>query len=134
MDEISHLSSAEIVWYFPETREQYRLHGTVNVVKESNEDEKLQRARVSAWKNMSDPGRQQFLWPMPGELRHSSGEEDRALFDPQPPPSKDEPVARAFCLCYFVVDNVDHLCLKTNERTLYNKTGGGKWEASFVNP
>jgi hypothetical protein len=31
-----------------------------------------------AWKNMSDPGRQQFLWPHPGEPRG----EDSSVFKP----------------------------------------------------
>jgi hypothetical protein len=134
VDELQFSKWAEVTWYFPKTREQYRFHGQVSVVsknqsqEDSTDKEKLQRARVSAWKNMSDPGRQQFLWPHPLEPR-ASGE----LFQP-PAPTKDDPVADTFCLCYMNVSNVDHLCLKTNERWVYSRTDDGEWQSSFVNP
>ena len=37
------------------------------------------QARLVAWKNMSDPGRQQFGWPQPGLDRGA----DDSLFQPQ---------------------------------------------------
>lgn len=100
------------------------------ITKDSIEDEKLQRARAAAWKNMSDPGRQQFLWPEPGLPRPEG--EDAALFG-KPAPGKDDPVADPFCLCVLDVHEVDLLCLKTNERRSY-KRDGETWTESFVNP
>ena len=121
---------AEVVWYFPETREQYRIHGHVSVITNDVEDEKLKRARISAWKNMSDPGRQQFLWPYPGGARE---EGDESLFHTAAP-QKDDPVADDFSLCILDVTDVDHLCLKTNKRYMYTKVDDGRWESRYVNP
>jgi len=139
VDELQFSKWAEVTWYFPKTREQYRFHGQVSVVSKDQsqhdlaERDKLQRARVSAWKNMSDPGRQQFLWPHPLEPRAAGGE-DAGLFQP-PAPTKDDPVADTFCLCYITVSNVDHLCLKTNERWVYSRTDDSQeWQSSYVNP
>jgi PPOX class probable FMN-dependent enzyme len=106
---------AEIAWYFPETREQYRVLGKVTVItKDTPAEEKLGRARTGAWRAMSDPGRQQFTWPFPGFPR-ATGEEDEAAFNGSPP-SKDDPVADPFCLCFIQVEEVDLLNLKSNER------------------
>jgi hypothetical protein len=63
---------------------------------------------------MSDPGRQQFTWPFPG-IPRATGEEDEAAFKAAPP-SKDDPVADPFCLCFIEVEEVDLLNLKSNER------------------
>lgn len=68
-EKVRHLDRApfaEVAWYFPVTREQYRISGRVQVVTEQTKDAMLEKARQMAWSNMSDPGRQQFLWPTPG--------------------------------------------------------------------
>lgn len=125
---------AEIAWYFPDSREQYRLLGKVTVItKDTPPEEKLGRARVGAWKAMSDPGRQQFTWPHPG-LPRATGEEDEAAFA-EAPPSKDEPVADPFCLCFIEVEEVDLLDLKSNQRRTFRRgEQGGEWEETSVNP
>lgn len=131
--DISQSPYAEIAWYFTDTREQFRVLGKVQVIDATMVDEeKLQRARASAWKNMSDPGRQQFLWPYPGLVRPET--EDDALFKPTPP-GQEDPVADSFCLCIVDVEEVDHLQLKTNERRLYKlKEDGETWDETYVNP
>jgi pyridoxamine 5'-phosphate oxidase len=135
---------AEIAWYFPETREQYRILGKVTVItKDTPAEEKLGRARTGAWRAMSDPGRQQFTWPSPGVPR-ATGEEDEAAFATAPP-SKDDPVADPFCLCFIEVEEVDLLNLKSNERKKFVINSGGgdgsrsletavEWIESNVNP
>lgn len=129
----------EIAWYFPETREQYRFTGIVTVVDEKHTNETLQRSRLSAWKNMSDPGRQQFLWPHPGLPRivddiNDSSDAQGHSFDAAPP-SKDDPVANPFCLCIVDVTEVDHLNLKSNERRRWTlETNSQEWVEEYVNP
>jgi len=120
---------AELAWYFPHTRAQYRLAGTVEVVgKDSVDDVKLQRARLAAWHRMSDSGRQQFLWPAPGAPRGG----DASLFDP-PAPGREAAAADSFCLCVVHVDNVDHLSLKDNTRRTFRREGDA-WAEAHVNP
>lgn len=144
VDELAACPWAEVAWYFADSREQYRLLGRVTVVGEgAPADDKLQRARAAAWKNMSDPGRQQFLWPAPG-LPRGTGEEgeaeDPALFKP-PPPGKDDPVAASFCLCILEVEQTDLLSLAANTRRAFRRRAGGEgdagagvWEEANVNP
>ncbi len=41
-----------------------RIQGTLNIIMAGQEDDKLAKARVSAWKNLSDPGRTQAISPI----------------------------------------------------------------------
>jgi hypothetical protein len=54
--ELSTNAYVEICWYFPSSREQYRLAGTVEIVTESHTDEQLLEARQQAWTKMSTAG------------------------------------------------------------------------------
>ena len=134
VEDLAHSPWAEVAWYFPDSREQYRLLGKVTVItKDTPADEKRGRARVGAWKAMSDPGRQQFTWPHPGLPRATGEESDQAFAEA--PPSKDDPVADPFCLCFIEVEEVDLLDLKTNRRRSFNKASeGGEWQETNVNP
>lgn len=40
---------AEVAWYFPDSREQFRLLGRLSVVDAATADEKLQKVRRGAW-------------------------------------------------------------------------------------
>jgi pyridoxamine 5'-phosphate oxidase len=48
--------AAEVAWYLPITREQYRISGRLDVIKEDRRDAELAAARRRAWVNMSDAG------------------------------------------------------------------------------
>lgn len=121
VEQAAHCPFVEIAWYFPVTREQYRLKGVVQVVGEES-DPDLVKARETSWKNMSDPGRQQFLWPTPGVPR--TAEQDESEYNAKDHPQKDAPVAPNFCLCCVYVVHVDHLNLKTNERRVHTRADG----------
>lgn len=47
MGEIAHNPWAEVAWYFPDTREQFRLLGKLSVVNAATADEKLQKVGCS---------------------------------------------------------------------------------------
>lgn len=133
--EIAHNAWGEVAWYLADTREQFRLLGQLHVVSREEQEPALQKARLVAWKNMSDVGRQQFGWPDPGVDRG----EDSSVFKPQAP-TKDDPVADAFCLVYMDVEEVDHLELSQNQRHTYRKQqqqegdGDPSWVVRNVNP
>lgn len=133
IEEIAHCPWAEVAWYLPQTREQFRFLGRLTVVDAATEDAALQRGRLVAWKNMSDPGRQQFLWPHPGEPRG----EDASVFKPEPPTGED-PVVDTFCLVCLTVEEVDHLSLAKNVRHRYVRGEGSEageaWQVQNVNP
>ena len=127
---LARLPYAEVAWYFPITREQYRINGKVHVVTQDTTDVMLEKARRMAWSNMSDPGRQQFLWPSPGAARTGDNE---SQYDARQMPKKDDPVAPSFCLCCLEIERVSLLSLKSNERVDFTR-GDGTWQASRVNP
>ena len=67
MEEIQRNSRAEACWYIGKTRDQFRISGTLSLVGDSFDDEKLAKARRAVWNNMSDGAREQFRWPVPGD-------------------------------------------------------------------
>jgi hypothetical protein len=55
--EVQHNPHAEICWYFPTTREQYRISGTVSIIgPEEHHAKQLLEAREHTWSNMSNAG------------------------------------------------------------------------------
>jgi len=54
----------ELAWYFPGTREQYRVHGRMELVGDAGHP--LGPARQAAWAKLTGEARKQFLWPEPG--------------------------------------------------------------------
>ena len=120
----------ELCWYFPQTREQYRIAGTMRVVKVDEADNAMLAARETAWKRMSDGARSQFAWPFPGLERT----EDDSSWDPEPV-TEDRPPLEEFCLLVLDPHEIDHLQLKSNERNVFSKADAGEeWNQLRVNP
>lgn len=46
----------EVCWYFPTSREQFRLSGTAHIVALDHPDQQLLAARQQTWAAMSDAG------------------------------------------------------------------------------
>ncbi len=118
---------AEACWYFPKTREQFRLLGTLTLIRE-NCGGALQKARQTAWQELSDGARVQFAWAHPGQPRA-----DAAEFSP-PPPDPVEPLPH-FCLLLLKATQVDHLELRgePQNRKQYLLTDD-TWATQEINP
>jgi PPOX class probable FMN-dependent enzyme len=133
INELNHSPWVELCWYFPQTREQYRIAGKMDVIKVDEGNQDMLQAREKAWKRMSDGGRSQFAWPYPGLER---GDDD-SLFSPGPF-TEEEPPLSDFCLLVLDPIEVDHLSLKSNERYLYKPVdqsdGDTSWSQLRVNP
>ena len=128
-EQIEHQPWAEACWYFPETREQFRLHGYLTLVKADNPDAVLQQARQTAWQETSDATRLQFTWPDPGKPKAD------AAFE-QAPPNEIEPLAN-FCLLLLNPVIVDRLELhgEPQNRTIYEWDEIQQtWTVQMVNP
>ena len=78
--EIQNRSSAEICWYFTNSREQFRIAGNITIIDANYQDSELLKIRESTWQDLSDNARIQFAWPHPGESRAN-----REAFSPQLP-------------------------------------------------
>merc|ERR1739848_432140 len=104
IDELNANPFVELCWYFPQTREQYRIAGKMAVVKVDEQDQSMLKARERAWTRMSDSGRSQFAWPHPGQRRTS----DDSLFNPEPL-TDEQPPLDDFCLLVLDPEHVDPL-------------------------
>jgi pyridoxamine 5'-phosphate oxidase len=129
VEQITQQSWAEICWYFPETREQFRLSGQLTLVGVGHPDLGLQEARQRTWQEISDAARVQFAWPDPREAR----EEDADFSPPLPDPL--QPLDN-FCLLLLKPVEVDHLELRGDpqNRWLYQQNSAGEWLKEAVNP
>ncbi|ELR98887.1 Npun_F5749 family FMN-dependent PPOX-type flavoprotein [Gloeocapsa sp. PCC 73106] len=128
--EINHQPWGEVCWYFPKTREQFRLAGQLTLVSHQTTDPILQSARFLAWQQLSDLARIQFAWPTP---KHPLNTEKEAF---QPPlPDKDQPLIH-FCLLLLDPLEVDHLELRgePQNRCLYSLDHRQNWVCEMVNP
>jgi hypothetical protein len=52
----------EVCWYFPSSREQYRLSGSMAIVAADDSNQQLLQARQEAWAHMSDAGGRTAPW------------------------------------------------------------------------
>eukprot|EP01026_Neomeris_dumetosa_P080893 TRINITY_DN90151_c0_g1_i1.p3 TRINITY_DN90151_c0_g1~~TRINITY_DN90151_c0_g1_i1.p3 ORF type:complete len:192 (-),score=26.57 TRINITY_DN90151_c0_g1_i1:130-705(-) len=129
VQEIALNPSGEICWYFPNSREQYRISGNLKVVDKMHEDQELVKARQVVWSGLSDNARKQFLWPHPGLPRQQNDEEQ---YNPQVPSAQTDAVSD-FCLVVMEPQDVEHVLLISNQRFCYFKNQES-WECQEVNP
>ncbi|MGB3509702.1 MAG: Npun_F5749 family FMN-dependent PPOX-type flavoprotein [Microcoleaceae cyanobacterium] len=129
VEEIEKNPWGEACWYFPKTREQFRLTGKLTLVKAQHPHPKLAKARQTTWQEISDNARQQFTWPNPGESRV---EADAFKL---PPPNSVFPPSN-FCLLLLDPTTVEHLELRgePQNRWLYQRNNQQNWSIQAINP
>jgi PPOX class probable FMN-dependent enzyme len=130
VDQIEDKPWGEACWYFPESREQFRLAGQLTLVRADHPDQSLRAARKTTWQELSDPARLQFAWPHPGEART----DNNGAFSP-PSPDPEQPIPN-FCLLLLEPMEVDHLELRGDpqNRWLYYRNSSQEWSKQAVNP
>lgn len=119
---------AEISWYFPKTRSQFRISGKLILIDHQNLDDELQKLRSQAWQALSDPARVQFAWAHPREPRIGDLSDGNL-------PDALQPISD-FCLLLLEPTEVDRLELRGNpqNRWLYTCDPQGNWQEQEVNP
>ncbi len=129
VDQIVHQPWAEACWYFPETREQFRITGYLTLVQADHPDSALQQARQATWQEQSDAARLQYAWPHPSKPRAEA-----AAFE-SPNPNSFEPLPD-FCLLLLEPVQVDHLELrgKPQNRWIYCRNSEQAWSTQELNP
>ncbi|MBW4565539.1 MAG: pyridoxamine 5'-phosphate oxidase family protein [Mojavia pulchra JT2-VF2] len=122
---------AEVCWYFPNTREQFRINGCLSLLSEDDSQIELEQVRITTWQDLSDAARLQFAWPHPGKPRT---EQEQAAFEP-PPPNPSQPLPN-FCLLLLDPVQVDHLELRgqPQNRWLYSRDDQQGWSSQEINP
>jgi pyridoxamine 5'-phosphate oxidase len=122
-------SWAEVCWYFPKTREQFRIGGQLVLVTAECAIDRYCKARQEAWQQMSDSGRIQFDWATPGADRSI----DPDAFNPSQPDSQ-QPLEN-FCLLLLAPVAVDHLELRGEPQSRYSyELVAREWVVRQVNP
>jgi PPOX class probable FMN-dependent enzyme len=118
----------EICWYFPKTREQFRIAGALSLITADSSDAASLADRQATWQDLSDAARSQFAWADPGKPRTPA-----ECFD-VPPPEATTPLPH-FCLLLLEPDFVDHLELRgePQNRWQYQRTQE-QWSTQAVNP
>jgi PPOX class probable FMN-dependent enzyme len=129
VQQIAHNNWGEACWYFPKTREQFRLTGTLSIITADDDDSVMASARHHLWESLSDSGRSQFTWPHPGHPRA-----DDEAFQIEPP-SPNQPLPD-FCLLLLAPTQVDHLELKgtPQDRHRYRLKDDRQWSIEPINP
>ncbi|MEG3847327.1 pyridoxamine 5'-phosphate oxidase family protein [Microcoleus sp. herbarium19] len=129
VEEIDLYPWGEVCWYFPKTREQFRIAGKLVLVGAEYPDAELCLSRRTAWQELSEAARSQFAWPHPGEDKAEAGAFDSAS------PDAIEPLAN-FCLLLLEAETVDLLELRgePQNRSLYGRDLSGNWFVREVNP
>jgi len=128
-DQIPNNPYGEVCWYFPKSREQFRLLGQLTLVSAHHPDAGLQQSRLTQWQELSDSARLQFAWPNPAQPRSPI-----AAFSPDPPDPESPPPN--FCLLLLDPEQVDHLELRGDpqNRHLYLSDPQAVWTVKAINP
>ena len=129
IQDIEHLPQGEICWYFTQTREQFRISGTLYLVTSQATDSDLQQARQTTWQNLSNSARSQFAWSDPAQPAA-----DKSAFDVKSP-DPNEPLDN-FCLLLLTPTKIDYLQLRSEpqQRCIYNLQPDQTWITQWVNP
>jgi PPOX class probable FMN-dependent enzyme len=129
MDQIARNPWTEVCWYFPKTREQFRLSGQLTAIGSGSGDRDLDALRHRAWQELSDRAKTQFFWPEPGGERSAI----EAFVPPDPIPETAPP---PFVLLLLAPEWVDHLQLLDgpHHRRIYSYQSDGRWRDRAVNP
>ena len=155
---VAHLAThphAEAAWYFPDTREQFRLGGRVTAVEAGCGEARLAAAREEVWAGLSPGVREWHVCPEPGSARVRDGGGDGrdgagagpaaevgGGSGPHPPAgaagsaasTQPSPPHEHFTLLLLDVDAVDHVDLVADTRRVWEREAGGAWTVREVWP
>ena len=118
--------NAEIVWWFPGTKEQYRFSGSVDVITSAEEDEERVAERARMWGKMREEAQVTF-----GQDRPGAAWVEGTVTKPLDP---DGVVSENFVVMSLDARSVDYLCLEDSVRRTYERKETGEWESRRVNP
>ena len=133
VEQISHNSQGEACWYFPKTREQFRIAGRLSLIDHQHGDLALQGSRYAAWQALSEAARTQFTWAPPGQPKEAASTLNGTILDPIDPVSN-------FGLLLLEPLSVDHLELRgePQNRCRYLRQVGQDehftWLTQMINP
>lgn len=130
-EKITHIQQnpyGENCWYFPQSREQFRLSCNISLI--TAETSQLNSLRNRLWEQLSNKTRLQFFWPSPKNKRTEPETAFNSL------PRLIEQLPKTFVIVNLEPYQVDYLQLKGNpqNRYLYWLDDKGNWAFQEVNP
>jgi pyridoxamine 5'-phosphate oxidase len=141
----SRKNSAEMVWWFSKSSEQYRIRGQLKFVGGDEEDKGLLQSRKEQWGNLSDMAREQFYWVDPGlDYDVVNGHEVGIPIGGRGEDGKVLPPPDSFLLMLLYPTRCDYLKLGDNYRQVDDvvegdgdgdgEGEGNEWLSNRVNP
>jgi pyridoxamine 5'-phosphate oxidase len=125
-EQLKAMPQAELVFWLPTLREQYRVLGAARIAGVAPSDTPL---RQELWRGLSDASRATFRWPSPGAKRFDSEEAFVAAV------SVDAEIPTNFDVIVIRPKRVEHLQLSTHPHRRRRWMLAGKWSAaSELNP
>lgn len=124
-EQVRAVPQAEVVFWLPASREQFRLFGSVKVLPGGSKEPAL----VDSWQALSDATRATFFWPSPGAKRIDAPEAfAREVAAGTPPPANFE-------VLVVRPRRVEHLQLGSHPHRRRRWMLAGNWSAAAeVNP
>jgi len=124
-----HKQIVEACWYFPISREQFRIAGQASIFPAAH------RQQSMVWQGLSDAARSQFLWPAPGDsvVAESKADSEPLAADLTQAPS-------SFCVVAIRPERIDHLRLANPQTRMISERArepgepAQHWWARAVNP
>jgi pyridoxamine 5'-phosphate oxidase len=129
IEQIEQNGWAEICWYFPKTREQFRFAGMLHIVDATHPTESCVMAYHDTWQKLSETARAQFYGVAPGQPR------DSELMEPEPRHASNT-IPDSFRLLVFEPEDLDYLDLTTHPHNHYHYwlEKAGSWQAQWLTP
>jgi PPOX class probable FMN-dependent enzyme len=128
--QISEQPRAQICWYFADSREQFRLSGTLEIVAPLHEYSAANvQLREAHWHQLSEAAKPSYHWPAPGTTL-ISGQNPLGSAD-----VNNDHISEHFALLLLNIDTVDHLQLtpSPHQRCIYTIVNN-QWKAKKLNP
>lgn len=116
--------NAELCFWLPGRREQFRVGGSVKMWTASSNEP----GRAELWKSVSDAVRAMFFWPSPGAKRLDPPESFRSAVEASKPPPN------SFEVLILRPRRVEHLQLSPHPHRRRRWMLAGNWSAAEVNP
>lgn len=126
-EKLSHIERqpwVELCWYFPESRQQFRLAGRIDA--DAAREPEVAAACLRLWQERPEHFRQSFTWPQPGHPRAIDAAFQIAA--PDAPPEN-------FLILVLEPESVEVLDLRAHphERRLFDRVAGS-WKEVRLNP
>lgn len=100
---------AELCWWFPASKEQYRIRGKVEIINQSHSNATMQTLRHDVWSKLTPPSRSQFDQAAPGTILKSEAKSDLDKYESQTP--SGDRVSDNFALLILTPQQVDYVYL-----------------------